>query len=169
MDAAQRGEATPSSEPEPSLPEDGGLFDPPEKEKKQGPEREPAPFSAKDVVATYVDSFRTSSPTSSNPPPRFIKQVGREAKGMIDGGTAQDVLLRAAAALGQTTFASLERQVAIELQGGKSPARGMTGTRYNPAHWDAQEAEERDENGHTAEDRYLIEHYGATVTYGHQK
>lgn len=43
---------------------------------------------------------------------------------------------------------------------------GASGVTYRGEGWAADAAEDRDENGLTAEDRYLQEHYGATVSYG---
>lgn len=93
---------------------DGGMFPAPEK-----PEPE---FSAGTVVAAYVDSYRAK--TGKDPVKRFIAQVGREAKRLIDEGEEPDGLLAAASALGRTAFASLERQFVLAQHGGQaSPAR----------------------------------------------
>lgn len=123
---------------------------------------------ASTIVSAYVDSFREGA-GGEDPVKSSIRRVGAEAKRLLVEGRDYELVERCAVELGKTPYANLESQVMRALAPARSPARGMTGTRYNPAHWDAQEAEERDENGHTAEDRYLIEHYGATVTYGHQK
>lgn len=74
------------------------------------PDAEPE-FSAKDVVAAYVDSFRLKS-GGQDPVGRFIGQVGREAKKLISEGRSSELLLRAADQLGKTPYASLENQVA---------------------------------------------------------
>lgn len=74
-----------------------------------GAEGEPE-FSAKDVVAAYVDSFRLKS-GGQDPVGRFIGQVGREAKKLIAEGRSSELLLRAATELGRTPYASLENQV----------------------------------------------------------
>lgn len=163
-DPAERGVAT-AAEDLPFEPaKDGGLFD----DAPLRPEPEPpAPraFSAGTVVAAYVDSFRERS-GGKDPVKRYIAQVGREAKAMIDSGVASDVLLAAAKALGRTAYASLERQVMMAQSG--SDGRDL-GNRYDGAYWAGQETEERDADGLTAEDRLMIERHGVTISYGNRK
>lgn len=84
------------------------------------PIEEPA-FSAKDVVAAYVDSFRLQS-GGKDPVGRYISQVGREAKKLIDEGQPPDLIVQAAQQLGRTAYATLERQLTMVLAG--SPAAG---------------------------------------------
>jgi hypothetical protein len=52
-----------------------------------------------------------------------------------------------------------------DLPGAGGAAR-PTNTRYDGAYWAGQQGEERDENGHTAEDRLMIERHGVTISYG---
>jgi hypothetical protein len=73
-------------------------------------------FSADQVVAAYIDSFRLQS-KGRDPVGRYIAQVGREAKKMITEGQDPAVLLQAASALGRTPYATLERQVTMVLAG----------------------------------------------------
>lgn len=87
------------------------------------PDAEPE-FSAKDVVAAYVDSFRLKS-GGQDPVGRFIGQVGREAKKLISEGRSSELLLRAADQLGKTPYASLENQVARLMT--NTPAGVQTG------------------------------------------
>lgn len=73
-------------------------------------------FSAKHVVAAYIDSFRVTS-KGKDPVGRFIAQVGREAKRLIDQGIEPSAILAAAHALGKTQFATLENQYMRSLAG----------------------------------------------------
>lgn len=76
----------------------------------------PEEFSAKHVVAAYIDSFRVTS-KGKDPVGRFIAQVGREAKRLIDQGIEPSAILAAAHALGKTQFATLENQYMRSLAG----------------------------------------------------
>jgi len=95
---------------------DGGMFPAPEQ-----PKAEPV-FSAGTVVAAYVDSYRAK--TGGDPTKRYIAQVGREAKALIEQGRDHVAILASAVALGKTAYPTLERQFALAQHGGQaSPAR----------------------------------------------
>jgi hypothetical protein len=118
----------PPSEPNPSggsadapaLFEDPSLPDQEPEDKEAGTEdgdRHAAPpVSANVVVAAYVDSFRVQA-RGKDPIGRYIAQVGREAKKLLEQGATSDDLLAAAKALGRTPYASLEQQYTRVLAG----------------------------------------------------
>lgn len=137
------GDASAAPEEETSLPpaEDGGLFD----DAPFRPEPEPAPprpFSAADVVAAYVDSYRQDS--GKDPLASSIKMVGAHAKRLLKDGVEQGLLLTAAQRLGRTAYASLDREVAMIHRGGQaSPVRG-TRRPLGVVHTPEERQEQRD-------------------------
>lgn len=91
------------------------------------PAEEPQGVKANDVVAAYVDAYR-SAHQGHDPLQADIRKVAGTAARMIkDAAVKTDVLLRAATALGRTQFTDLAGQYRRSLQGGpvnQDPTRG---------------------------------------------
>lgn len=98
------------------------------------PAEEPQGVKANDVVATYVDAYR-SAHQGHDPLQADIRKVAGTAARMIkDAAVKTDVLLRAATALGRTQFTDLAGQYRRSLQSGngsQDPTRGYYRAQQN--------------------------------------
>lgn len=98
------------------------------------PAEEPQGVKANDVVAAYVDAYR-SAHQGHDPLQADIRKVAGTAARMIkDAAVKTDVLLRAATALGRTQFTDLAGQYRRSLQSGngsQDPTRGYYRAQQN--------------------------------------
>lgn len=98
------------------------------------PAEEPQGVKANDVVAAYVDAYR-SAHQGHDPLQADIRKVaGTAARMMKDAAVKTDVLLRAATALGRTQFTDLAGQYRRSLQSGngsQDPTRGYYRAQQN--------------------------------------
>lgn len=98
------------------------------------PAEEPQGVKANDMVAAYVDAYR-SAHQGHDPLQADIRKVAGTAARMIkDAAVKTDVLLRAATALGRTQFTDLAGQYRRSLQSGngsQDPTRGYYRAQQN--------------------------------------